>query len=149
MIRNSHRSTPAWLLGLSLLLNAPTAVRADSFDVFCVPSADGISTCSGWSDGGTLTCVSSAGGVASCQSTTGKRFTCVQSSRGVTTCQDPYKTAGRAGKGDNCVFVGNGSFNCDRKSRTRPDLIPSPELNRDLISIPDDDLDLSIPSLIP
>ncbi len=127
----------------------PTQATADSFDVYCVPSVDGVSTCSGWSDGGTLTCVSSAGGVASCQSNTGRQFTCVQDSGGVTTCQNPLKTTGRSGKGDDCTYVGNGSFACSSQRKNSGDLLPSPSIIKDQISIPTVDMDLTIPDLIP
>ena len=141
-------ATGGFLAGL-LYLALPTPVLADSFEVYCVPSLDGVSTCSGWSDGGTLTCVSSPGGVASCQSNTGRQVTCVQDGNGVTTCQNPQKTAGTAGKGDNCVYTGDGSFTCDRKSKNNPDLITSPDLIGDPIGIPNDDINITIPSLIP
>jgi hypothetical protein len=140
---------PLGILGGALLVVAPRPVLADAFNVFCVPSVDGISTCSGWSDGGTLTCVSSPGGVASCQSNTGRQFTCVQDGSGVTTCQNPQKTTGTSGKGDDCAYVGDGFFSCDRKRKNSPDLIPSPDLIGDPIGMPDDDVNLTIPSLIP
>lgn len=142
-------SSLASRLIIILAFALPLSVRADSFDVYCVPSTDGVSTCSGWSDGGTLTCVSSPGGVASCRSTTGRQFTCTQDGSGVTTCQNTVKPTGRAGKGDDCTYIGNGSFSCGRRLKNNADLIPSPNLNGDPISVPDDDVNLTIPSLIP
>ena len=139
----------AALLGTALSFGAPISVSANTFDVYCVPSVDGISTCSGWSDGGTLTCVSSSGGVASCQSSTGRQFTCVQDGSGVTTCQNPEKPMGRSGKGDNCVFIGNGSFNCNNSGRNSQNLTPSPNLIDDPIAIPDTNFDATIPNLFP
>jgi hypothetical protein len=132
-----------------LSLAQATSVSADTFDVYCVPSVDGISTCSGWSDGGTLTCVSSLGGVASCESTTGRQFTCTQDGSGVTTCQNPSKPSGRVGKGNDCTYIGNGSFTCGSQRKNNPDLLPGPNVVNDPISIPDDDVNLTIPSLIP
>lgn len=135
----------ACLLSLAL----PTPVSADSFDVYCVPSVDGISTCSGWSDGGTLTCVSSPGGVASCQSSTGRQFTCTQDGSGVTTCENPNKPTGGVGKGDDCTYIGNGTFACGSQRSNSPDLLPSPNVINDPVTIPNDDVNLSIPNLIP
>lgn len=145
LIRPVLTSSFVFLLSLA----QATSVSADTFDVYCVPSVDGISTCSGWSDGGTLTCVSSLGGVASCKSTTGRQFTCTQDGSGVTTCQNPSKPLGRVGKGDDCTYIGNGSFACGSQRKNNPDLLPSPSLVNDPISIPDDDVNLTIPSLIP
>ena len=143
------RRIGAALFGSLLSLATPASVSAGTFDVYCVPSVDGISTCSGWSDGGTLTCVSSSGGVASCQSSTGRQFTCVQDGSGVTTCQNPEKPMGRSGKGDNCVFIGNGSFNCSNSGKNGQNLTPSPNLIDDPISIPDSNFDATIPNLFP
>ncbi|MFM8524168.1 MAG: hypothetical protein ACKOCM_00860 [Cyanobacteriota bacterium] len=125
----------------------PNRALAESFDVYCVPSLNGVSTCSGWSDGGTLTCVASLGGVASCKSTTGRQFSCIQDGNGVTTCQNPNKVTGRSGKGDDCTFIGNGSFVCGRQPRSQPDLLPRPEVNNNPISFPDDNT--TLPSLFP
>jgi hypothetical protein len=146
-----RRLSPAAAVLLAGLLGCTAAgsASAQSFDVYCVPSADGVSTCSGWSDGGTLTCVSSVGGVASCRSSTGRQFTCVQDGSGVTTCQNPSKPTGRVGKGDDCTYIGNGSFSCGRQPKNNADLIPSPNLINDPINIPSDDMNLTIPSLIP
>lgn len=137
------------LLAGLMYCTLPNQAAADSFDIYCVPSVDGVSTCSGWSDGGTLTCVSSPGGVASCRSSSGRQFTCVQDGSGVTTCQNPTKPTGRVGKGDDCTYIGNGSFSCGRQPKNNADLIPSPNLINDPVTIPDDDVNLSIPSLIP
>jgi len=137
------------LSGLLLATNAP-AVVADTFDVYCVPSADGVSTCSGWRDGGTLTCVSSPGGVASCESSAGQQFTCTQDGSGVTTCQTPQGTTTQSSsQNDDCTYVGNGSFSCGNQPDKSPDLIPSPNISDDPIDIPNDDLKITIPSLIP
>jgi hypothetical protein len=89
------------------------------------------------------------GGVASCRSSTGRQFTCVQDGSGVTTCQNPSKPTGRVGKGDDCTYIGNGSFSCGRQPKNNADLIPSPNLINDPINIPSDDMNLTIPSLIP
>jgi hypothetical protein len=144
----SRPAAAGFLTGL-LSLILPPSVSADSFDVYCVPSVDGISTCSGWSDGGTLTCVSSPGGVASCESTTGRQFTCTQDGSGVTTCQNPNKSPGRIGKGDDCTYIGNGTFTCGSQRKNSPDLLPSPNVVNDPIAIPNDDVNLTIPDLIP
>lgn len=152
---SSPTHTPGWLRSAAVVLATLLSLadsgpsRAESFDVYCVPSLNGVSSCSGWSDGGTLTCVSSPGGVASCQSSTGRQFSCVQDGSGVTTCQNPNKGLGRSGKGDDCTFIGNGSFACGKQPKNRPDLLPSPNLIKDPITIPNDDVDISIPSLFP
>jgi hypothetical protein len=139
----------AALLGSALVLSTPLSVSADTFDVYCVPSVDGVSTCSGWSDGGTLTCVSSPGGVSSCQSSTGRQFTCIQDGSGVTTCQNPNKPMGRSGKGDNCVFIGNGSFTCNNSGKNSQGLDLNPNLIDDPITIPNSNFNTSIPNLFP
>lgn len=150
MTRHQPLRSLAWALASGwLCVLPPGPAMADSFDVYCVPSLNGVSTCSGWSDGGTLTCVSSLGGVASCRSSTGRQFSCVQDGSGVTTCQNPNKTTGRSGKGDDCTFIGNGSFSCNSQPNNRPDLLPSPNLIKDPINIPDDDVNISLPSLFP
>ena len=131
-----------------LLATSTPQVSADSFDVYCVPSTDGISTCSGWKDGGTLTCVSSTGGVASCNSSSGQKFTCTQDGGGVTTCQDP-QTTNQSNLNDDCTYIGNGSFSCSNQPIKSADLIPSQITNENPINIPSNDLKLSIPSLIP
>lgn len=128
---------------------SPRDVLADTFNVFCIPSVDGVSTCSGWSDGGTLTCVSSVGGVASCRSTTGRQFTCVQDSGGVTSCQNPMKSGGRSGKGDQCTYIGNGSFSCGKQPKANGDLIPAPQVIDEPSSTSGEDMKLTIPGLIP
>jgi hypothetical protein len=135
------------LYGLTQSIFQPAA--ADDFNVYCVPSLDGVSTCSGWSDGGTLTCISSPGGVASCRSTTGRQFTCVQDSGGVTTCQNPSRVTGSATKGDNCVYIGNGSFQCEGKPKNSPQALPGTKIIIDSKPFKNDSIDFDIPSLIP
>lgn len=136
------------LSGLFLVTLTPQ-VSANSFDVFCVPSVDGVSTCSGWKDGGTLTCVSSTGGVASCKSSSGQRFTCTQDSGGVTTCQNPQTTPQSSNQNDDCTYIGNGSFSCANQPTNSPDLIPSQITSDNPINTPSNDFDITIPSLIP
>ena len=132
-----------------LLATCTTYARSNTFDVYCVPSVDGVSTCSGWEDGGILTCVSSTGGVASCGSSSGQNFTCTQDGAGVTTCQEPQKTNLSSENKDDCTYIGNGSFSCSKQSKRSKEMIPSPSISDESNSIPKIDLDTTIPSLIP
>ena len=151
-LRNIHyrnlKSSCLTAFGL-FLATSVTIVSADTLDVYCVPSVDGVSTCSGWKNGETLTCVSSSGGVASCKSSSEQDIICTQSSAGITTCQDPQSTTGASSENEDCSFIGNGSFICDKKQKTSSDLIPSPINTDDVTETPDRNLNLSIPSLIP
>ena len=144
------RGSTFFLAFISFFVLTDNPVNAEEFNVYCVPSNDGVSTCSGWSDGGTLTCVSSPGGVASCKSSTGQQFTCVQDGSGVTTCKDPAIDGGSSTDNDDCTYIGNGSFNCVGRPKNSPDLIPSPNAINDIIDIPNPSIngDTSIPSLM-
>ena len=86
------------------------ATKANAFEVYCVPSLDGVSTCSGWESNQELQCVSSPGGVASCHSSGGAKFTCTQDSSGLTTCEDNVTIPDRSQQ--NCTAIGAGSFSC-------------------------------------
>lgn len=140
--------TSACLSAFSGLLLA-TRVSADSFDVYCVPSVDGISTCSGWKDNETLTCVSSSGSVASCKNKSGQKFICTEDRNGITTCQNPHKTIEPSNQNDDCTYIGNGSFTCANQKNETTDLIPSPTVIDKQIKLDGNQLDDIIPSLIP
>lgn len=79
----------------------------------------------------------------------GQQFTCVQKAGGVTTCQNLSMPTGRVGKGDDCTYTGGGAFVCGGEQQNSPDLLPSPNVINDPITIPNDDVNLTIPSLIP
>lgn len=116
---------------LSVLLFAclygPVA-KANTFDVYCVPSLDGVSTCSGWQRDQELQCVSSPGGVASCSSSGGAKFTCTQDASGLTTCEDNEVVPDRSQQ--NCTAIGDGSFSCrDELSTGAKQQDPGGELN--------------------
>ena len=90
-------------------------VKSKDYDVFCVPSLDGVSTCNGWRGNETLTCVASTGGVASCTSTAGEKVTCIEEPGGVTTCKNPNTADQVDSTNNDCTFIGNGSFRCNEK----------------------------------
>ena len=101
------------LLSMSVLCLAgfySLTAKANTFDVYCVPSLDGVSTCSGWEQDQKLQCVSSPGGVASCRSSGGARFDCTQDVSGLTTCQNNKTIPGQSHP--KCTAIGNGSFSC-------------------------------------
>ena len=91
--------------------------NANSFEVYCVPSLDGISTCSGWKKDKKIECISSPGGVASCRSSDGEQFTCTQDSSGVTTCGNIQINPGNTQQ--NCTAIGDGSFSCNNNDSTQ------------------------------
>ena len=89
------------------------ASKANTFEVYCVPSLDGVSTCSGWESNQELQCVSSPGDVASCHSSGGAKFTCTQDASGLTTCEDTVSIPDQSQQ--NCTAIGVGSFSCQDK----------------------------------
>ncbi len=130
--------------------------KANTFDVFCVPSVDGVSSCTGWKGSQSLTCVASRGGVASCKSTTGDAFNCVQEAGGVTTCQSPPNDSMKDKNNNNCTFIGNGSFSCDKDpQKVESEVIKSPSVGNPFNlesqnnQIPHIDFDLTLPNEIP
>ena len=95
-----------------------SVATANAFEVYCVPSLDGISTCTGWKQDQKLDCISSPGGVASCSASDGEKFTCTQDASGVTTCGDIQFDPGKTHQ--NCTAIGDGSFSCqDSESLTQ------------------------------
>ena len=91
--------------------------NANTFNVYCVPSLDGVSTCSGWKENKNLECISSPGGVASCRSSEGDKFTCTQDSSGVTTCGNIQINPGNTQQ--NCTAIGGRSFSCNNNNSTQ------------------------------
>ena len=96
-------------------LYTPSA-GANTFNVFCVPSLDGVSTCSGWKQDQKLQCISSPGGVASCRSSEGTQFACTQDVSGLTTCGNNEIIPSQSRQ--NCTAIGNGSFTCEENEQS-------------------------------
>ena len=105
----------ASLLSIILFANlcGVAATRANTFEVYRVPSLDGVSTCSGWQNNQEVQCVSSPGGVASCHSSGGAKLTCTQDASGLTTCEDSESLPEQSQQ--NCTMIGDGSFSCQNE----------------------------------
>lgn len=130
-----------------------STAKVNAFEVYCVPSLDGVSTCSGWKHDEKLQCVSSPGGVASCRSSGGARFACTQDVSGLTTCENNKTFSSQSNQ--NCTAIGNGSFSCqdDGLSQTsnknnNKDLNPISDIIGDGASNPIEEDQNNIPKLI-
>ena len=94
--------------------------------VYCHPSADGVSTCSGWKGNETLNCVSSIGNVASCTTQAGEKVTCTQDRNQISSCVGITKATSKKASQDieECTFIGGGSYSCQNKKNGNNELLP-------------------------
>ena len=124
--------------------------KTNAFEVYCVPSLDGVSTCKGWKGDQILNCVTSRGNVSSCRSSIGEEVTCIQEPGNITTCRDTSETTKINKDGSSaCTSMGNGSYTCDEKdSPTKTSIITSVEEIIDIVGSEGTDLDLSTPKII-
>ena len=124
--------------------------KSNAFDVYCVPSLDGVSTCQGWRGDQILNCVTSSGNVSSCRSSIGEEVTCIQEPGNITTCRETSEiTKLKKGGSSACTSIGNGSYTCDEEnSPAKTSIITSDEEIIDIVGGESTNLDLSIPSEI-
>ena len=110
--------------------------QAQEFQVYCINSGDGTTTCSGWDGGETLTCVNDAGGVSSCSTPSGRSFICVLDSGGVASCSRGQGVSdfdkSHVG-GTDCTFTGDGNFTCSPPQRKQPALLSPPTLTQPVV----------------
>ena len=99
---------------------------ATSHFVYCHPSADGVSTCSGWKGNETLNCVSSIGNVASCSTQAGEKVTCTQDRNQISSCVGITKATSKKDSQDieECTCIGGGSYSCQNKKNGNNELLP-------------------------
>ena len=124
--------------------------KTNAFEVYCVPSLDGVSTCQGWRGDQILNCVTSSGNVSSCRSSIGEEVTCIQEPGNITTCRDKSEiTKIKKGGSSACTSIGNGSYTCDEKdSPAKTSIITGDEEIIEIVGRESTNLDLSIPSEI-
>ena len=111
----------------SLLANLTITLPAfASHFVYCHPSADGVSTCSGWKGNKTLNCVSSIGNVASCSTQAGEKVTCTQDRNQIAYCVGIIQATSKKARQDieECTFIGGGSYSCQNKKNGSDELLP-------------------------
>ena len=138
----------SWVIGS---LVEGQAVKAGTFETYCINNSDGTTSCQGW-NGGDLTCVASRGAVSSCTSSTGQSFNCVQSARGTVSCDTGDSGNGGLNASDTrCTPTGNGTLSCNRSAQPSSPLIPRLSLPNELpnldLSIPQLNTNLEVPSL--
>ena len=143
---------PAVLLSLIIgSLVEGKAVKAGTFETYCINNSDGTTSCQGW-NGADLTCVASRGAVSSCTGSTGQSFNCVQSARGTVSCDTGDSSNGGLNASDTrCTPTGNGTLSCNLSPQPSSPLIPQLTLSNELpnlnLSIPKLDTSLEVPSL--
>ena len=110
----------------SLLASITNVYPQTPRTLYCHPSADGVSTCSGWKGNETLNCVSSIGNVASCSTQAGEKVTCTQDRNQIASCVGITKATSKKATQDieECTFIGGGSYSCQNKNNESNELLP-------------------------
>ena len=110
LIRKKPAVLYSYFFAVAQIFTASGTALANTFDVYCVPSLEGVSTCSGWKKDQQLQCISSPGGVATCHSSDKEKFSCTQDVSGLTTCGNAYVAPDKSQQ--SCTALGDGSFSC-------------------------------------